>query len=279
MNIIKRFSKAKINKIKTQYLVDKKSLSWLSNDNLVSKDVILRIFRDNDIKPRTQSEQCIFDRKYTWDENFFDDLDSWEKMYFLGILYADGYNDEKKGVVALKLQEKDRDILNSLAKLLLKDGDVKLYEYKDLKTGKKDLSLRISSRKLSNRLVELGCFQKKSFLLQFPLNLIKNKFFNAFVLGYFDGDGCVNISLIRNKWKVLTVTFIGSKDFSIGLYEFLKTLDINAHIAKMRGCYRVYFSSQEDCCKICDFMYDDAKMCLKRKQQKFLDYFTFRKRI
>jgi len=277
MNTIKKFSKIKINEIKTKYLVDKKSLSWLAKNNLVSKDVILRIFRENGIISRTQSEQCIFDRKYTWDENFLNDLDSWEKMYFLGILYADGYNDEKKGVVALKLQEKDRDILERLAKILIKNGKVKLYEYEDVKTGKKDVSLRISSRKLSKRLVELGCFQKKSFLLKFPLNLVKNKFFNAFILGYFDGDGCANISLIRKRWKVLTVTFVGSKYFSKGMLEFLKTLDIRAHISKMMGCYRVYFSSQEDCRRIYDFMYAYSKMCLKRKQQKFLDYFTYSK--
>ena len=57
-------------------------------------------------------------RKYPVDEQFFDEIDSEEKAYFLGMLYADGTNSMKKTEVSLRLQEEDYEILTKLNNLL-----------------------------------------------------------------------------------------------------------------------------------------------------------------
>ena len=49
-------------------------------------------------------------RKYPIDEQFFDAIDSEEKAYFLGMLYADGTNSMKKTEVSLRLQEEDHEV-------------------------------------------------------------------------------------------------------------------------------------------------------------------------
>ena len=54
--------------------------------------------------------------QYTFDTHFFDEINTQEKAYVLGFLFADGYNYEKRGVVSLSLQEKDKEILDKISK-------------------------------------------------------------------------------------------------------------------------------------------------------------------
>ena len=48
-------------------------------------------------------------RKYSLNESYFDDIDTADKAYFLGYLMADGYNDEKRGVVEAAWSNLDQD--------------------------------------------------------------------------------------------------------------------------------------------------------------------------
>lgn len=53
-------------------------------------------------------------RKYILNQNFFDDIDTEEKAYWLGFLYADGYNNEKRKEVKIRLAIKDEEHLLKL---------------------------------------------------------------------------------------------------------------------------------------------------------------------
>ena len=50
-------------------------------------------------------------RKYHIDHNYFEEIDTEDKAYFLGLFFADGYNYEKKHHMSISLYEKDKDIL------------------------------------------------------------------------------------------------------------------------------------------------------------------------
>ena len=51
-------------------------------------------------------------RKYSLNKEYFKSIDTQEKAYILGFLYADGYNQETKNQIRLTLQKQDKDILD-----------------------------------------------------------------------------------------------------------------------------------------------------------------------
>ena len=58
----------------------------------VSNSAISRVLRVLDIKARDNSHKG---RKYTIDENYFDEINTPNRAYILGLLYADGCNHRK----------------------------------------------------------------------------------------------------------------------------------------------------------------------------------------
>lgn len=54
---------------------------------------------------------------YHFNEHYFDAIDSQDKAYILGMLWADGYNGVDKGSIILELQEKDKELLEKINKL------------------------------------------------------------------------------------------------------------------------------------------------------------------
>lgn len=70
--------------------------NWMKADDIgckynVSGCLIIRILKDNSITIRRRGG-----RKYRVNVNFFENIDTEEKAYWLGFLYADGYNCEKR---------------------------------------------------------------------------------------------------------------------------------------------------------------------------------------
>lgn len=53
-------------------------------------------------------------RKYTLDENYFETIDTPNKAYILGLLFADGSNNPSKMTVSISLQEEDVQLLEKI---------------------------------------------------------------------------------------------------------------------------------------------------------------------
>ena len=102
-------------------------------------------------------------RKIKLNQNFFKYIDSEEKAYVLGFLYADGYNNEVKKQISIRLHKKDIDILIKIRDLLFPNKDKIIRIYKEAYA---DLS--INSLEISKDLSKLGCMQQKSLVLKFP---------------------------------------------------------------------------------------------------------------
>lgn len=109
-------------------------------------------------------------RKYTLNEHYFDDIDTPNKAYILGFLYADGWNDVDKNIITISLQEGDKDILDSINKEIGSNKPL-IYihcEHHFEKYGlhaQNQYRLTVSSHIMSQALAKHGCVKKKSLIL------------------------------------------------------------------------------------------------------------------
>lgn len=205
-------------------------------------------------------------RKYKLNEDFFENIDSEEKAYFLGFIFADGYVNEKNNIVDITIHNKDREILDKLVLCLYPDG-------RPLKTiREKYIRLVINSKKIINDLVKHGCMQAKTFKLVFPK--IPIKFEKDFIRGYFDGDGCVYIS----KHQTLNISIIGTIKLLNSIKEILiKNCNIrdtkydDRYPNKNNNIRALRYGGNIIINRIYHYLYDDSTICLKRKRNKFLD--------
>lgn len=139
--------------------------------------------------------------------------------YLLGLLYSDG-NVYMKGNRALVSFGSDDPELSFFVKSVL-GGRSKVFSYKR-ELGKIRYQVQYSSHSLCNRLVELGCPPRKSFILGPPP--IERNLWDPFLLGFFDGDGCISCNRSLNSWKVSIGT--ASVDLGLWLIEYVREQDI-----------------------------------------------------
>lgn len=151
-------------------------------------------------------------RKYSFNVKFFDILDK-SSAYWLGFLYADG--SVCNNVLEINLSRRDKNHLYRFLKSIKSNHPVGDYESFNKKTNKKYEISKISiySKELCNKLISLGCVERKSMILEFPC-FIKDSLLPEFLRGYFDGDGGVNSKLRR-------FNIVSTKQF---VQEYIKTL-------------------------------------------------------
>lgn len=188
-----------------------------------------RLLHKRGIKARTLSE--IF-RKYPIKEDFFDEINTSEKSYVLGWLYSDGYNNIRLNSISLSLKETDKEILVKINNLIQPTKPlmfVDMSKHRERRMGfenSKDIyRMVIINKHISQRLVELGCGQAKTFTLTFPEWLNKD-LIRHFLRGIMDGDGCICKDLKRPE-----VSLMATLQFCTRLSEILKKqFDIDVDI-------------------------------------------------
>ena len=97
------------------FLKENKSIREIGNILNINTGIISREFKKININTKIHS----FDRKYNLNEHYFDIIDTKDKAYILGFLYADGcigrygkYNDSYN--IILSLVETDKKILEDI---------------------------------------------------------------------------------------------------------------------------------------------------------------------
>ena len=142
---------------------------------------------------KRKSPEYVKRTKKYYNENYFEIIDTEDKAYFLGFIFADGCvtNDISKSIysVVLKLHTKDKHILEDLIKCV--DGDVSIWTH-----GQREMvQVKLSGKKIVNDLEEKGALPNKTFSVKYPN--IDEDLERHFLRGYFDGDGCIRINKDR----------------------------------------------------------------------------------
>jgi DNA-binding transcriptional regulator WhiA len=211
-------------------------------------------------------------QKYKFNEHYFNKIDTPNKAYFLGLIYADGCVFPKKNSCAIKLTKEDDYVLEEFKKDI--DSQKPLHYTKSKPIvgtkyiGKAQCKLELNSKILIEDLISLGVVQNKSLILKFPKNM---PFSKDFIRGYFDGDGC-----IYNSQNRIMLNFVGSKEFCKGLCDFLQSelnIPTTARQDKRGNSWYIYILRIKDVLKFCKYIYEDPN-CVKlnRKYEKYRIY-------
>lgn len=251
---------------------------------------------------KQNKETGKFEREYQINQKFFNTIDTEEKAYILGFLYADGCNyissNGQKEIIACQL-EQDKDILEKI-KIAL-ESTYPLYTEIQKENGKTKYIFRVTSSELSDDLYKLGVVYKKSLILQFPeYNIFKDQsLIRHFIRGYFDGDGCIWMG--KPKYRDYTdkktghtysrlslatkFTFTGNISFIEPLQDFLVSeiglskTKLNFSKAKNKtnttseSVCTMEYSGRKNIKKLYDYMYTNAVIYGNRKKSKFEEIF------
>lgn len=206
-------------------------------------------------------------RKYKYNREFFKEIDTEEKAYILGFLFADGYNQEGKNCVSIRIDNQDEEILFKIRKALNSNHPITRY-------GEKENSdFSITCQTLSKTLAEKGCVRAKSCILEYPLEHISDDLHSHFIRGYFDGDGCISISNYKNYIQY-SFSMVGTWNFLSAVQNiFMEKCGVNKtkfSKRKIYGCsYTLHYNGRMNVLKLLDYLYRDSTIYLERKFLKY----------
>lgn len=145
-----------------------------------------------------------------FDNTVFDVIDTEEKAYWLGFLYADGNVSSTDNNVELSLSSVDIEHLEKYRKFLKNKSEVKVGKIKNGTKEYERCRLTVTNKHFKEQLVKLGCVPNKSLVLKFPKDVFeKDSLKYHFIRGYVDGDGCISFT----KTGRLVLQIIGTKEF------------------------------------------------------------------
>ena len=245
------------------------SLSSIAEKYQVNKSTIGRLLHKHGVRVRTNGE---VHRKYFFNESFFDIIDTEEKAYFLGLLYADGSNSIKNGnTVSLSLQEGDIDILIKFKEVLEYTKPIVFIDRKKKNLNwSNSANLTIDSKYLSDKLAEWGCVSPKSLTLEFP-RWIAPRLLRHFIRGYVDGDG--SLCILAEECGRLEIA--GTLDFCSQVNILIKEyLQLEGQIRPLKRIF-IWYVNGHNAIKVLDWLYDNSKVSLNRKFNKYLEMKEF----
>lgn len=246
-------------KVIEMYLSNNHTMSEICKYFKVSKFKIRKVLLSNNILSKSS-------KKYNYNDDIFEVIDSEQKSYWLGFLFADGYVRNRKSSSELKLKLASKDISHLLKfKKFMSLDDIPVVDY--ISGNSNCSSISVNSKKIVDDLIHLGCVNKKSLIIKFPK--LEKKLVHHFIRGYFDGDGWISIK--RNN----TFNF----GIASGSYEMLESLNdlLSEHSGIMKinikqknsNLNTLTYSSVTDIIKIYHYLYKDSNISLERKKQKF----------
>ena len=220
-------------------------------------------------------------RKYKFNEHFFDIIDTEEKAYWLGFLYADGYVSSTNNTVELGLKESDKSHIEKFIASI--DGDMPIRK-KEKIIGDKiyvSYSVSITSSIFKNALINNGCVNNKSLVLKFPTkDIVPSELIHHFIRGYIDGDGCyyfgTNLYNGKNhsyKSHYISIDVAGTEDFLLGMIMSLKLHQNKLHtLHDYNDIPKKVSYSGKYAIDIINTIFKDANIYLDRKYERICNY-------
>lgn len=245
----------------------------------VNKKTISEWLKKFDIKLKDYREFQL-----PYNIHVFDKIDTEEKAYWLGFLYADG-------CVSYRMNTNSYDVKLELAgvdiehvkkfKTLFQDtrNNEMIKAHKRIYKGKElyYCRYRICNEHLAKSLIALGCTIKKSLTLTFPdIKIFSNPdLVFDFIRGYIDGDGSLTYQPRKNGIKNPRISIIGTREFLEGVIKYLPQFSGIRKHNKEEKIFQIYAYGKK-AREIANKLYGHATIYLDRKYEKFKALFEYK---
>lgn len=230
-------------------------------------------------------------KNYKANFNYFDVIDTPNKAYWLGFLFADGYIARRERITSanskrieynLKISVKDSDdeILAKLIKDLESNYPIHYYNIKSSFGDTREARLFITNKYMVEKLYnEYGIIPNRTSI-QKILNILPENLYRYFILGLFDGDGSFTFYYIHENHRKILLRFGGSEEILRFIESILIKEQLVAPIQRQLerrhkegdGTWRcLTFAGMNNCVQILNWLYQDSPIYLERKYQKYLN--------
>ena len=224
-----------------------KTLSALGREFEVSYGTIRNFLKRNGIKMLGNKHN------YPRNEHYFSQINSIEKAYWLGFLYADGCVHEKTNEISITLKESEHleKFRNAIGAINHKVGS---YIDKRWKSKPTIYYFSIKDFRLKSDLIKWGCVPNKSLTISSIPNVPRD-YTSHFLRGYYDGDGSLHWSQNTNNFRI---SFTGTKDF---LAEIKKELNVSVSISQLDNnkSYYLQIAGKNQVERILNYLYRNSE--------------------
>ena len=206
---------------------------------------------------------------YHCDYDYFKTIDTEEKAYWLGFIYADGNVNKAKNTLTINLQGRESGHLSKFNKCIAGNFKVKVFDEKHGDKVYKMSRILVYSTKMAHDLISHGVFPNKTSKITFPS--LPNHLIRHFIRGYFDGDGSICERKHKKRQSDLACSFTcGNVVFLESLREILFQNNVKSYLVRdKRGAkYSLSLAGLQNPDTFLHYIYDDATVYLDRKYLK-----------
>lgn len=258
-----------------EYLDGNESISYVSNKYGINRKSIERRLKEKGI-PAKKIINCY--------ETAFDIIDSEEKAYWLGFIYADGFVCTNTYTVGFGLKIDDKETVLNFTNFMKFKGGCNITESHKFGSKEKQgymCTTQITNKHLWESLVNKGVVPHKSLILEFPKEewFSNIKLIYHFLRGYCDGDGTLGVyqHSKTNPSMEESLIFVGTKPFLEGVQKYLG----KGYLMQKSNCnektFRLGYSTQK-ANNAARLMYENASVYLPRKKKIYDEQFVPRNR-
>jgi len=264
------------NEIKNQIIYDYKkgdSVLALTKKYGYKYDKIYSLIQKENIPIRGNNYNS---KRYYNDSQIFDNIDTEEKAYWLGFLYADGcvVNTGSNLKVSLALSAKDISHLEKFQRFMRTNNPIRIYNGNH---HNQYCRLYIIDEHLCKQLIDKGVYINKTEIISFP-NFLSEEMIRHFIRGYVDGDGCITYHKHKNNINryVFAIKICSTKEMLYGINNYLP-LNNKKKIPKLQkrrknevNNYSLEYGGNKQTLNILNYLYQDANIYLDRKYERYL---------
>ena len=247
------------------------SLTQMAKREGTSRQTLAKKFKELGIEIINKQNRTKFN------ENIFDSIDTEEKAYWLGFIYADGsissIENKPKPKYTLEVSLKGSDIehLHKLSKFMECEEDkIKLSNAKCQGKSFKRCRFAITNKHLWKTLNNYGCTPRKSLTLKFPdIDIFKNNsLIRHFIRGYFDGDGCFTRQ-IHTHIVSPAISMLGTPEFIYAIKNYINIDSCLGHDKRHTDRTIILEFCKNNGIEFINYLYQNSTVYLNRKYKLF----------